>query len=173
MNSKIKKFERPSWHDHWLGIAKVVAKRSTCLRRRFGAVVVKNNVLLASGYNGAPRNTPNCTDLGRCYRKERNIPSGSHYEKCRSVHAEANTIINSAREGISIKDTVMYLYGENFDDNSVIEAKPCKMCRRMIINVGITKVITSYNNKIITYEAQSWIDETNKDPFKELDEEGY
>lgn len=165
---------RPSWNEHWLEIAKVIAKRSTCLRRRFGAVIInKNNVLLSTGYNGAPRHTPNCTDLGKCYRKERNIPSGAHYEKCRSVHAEANAIINAGREGVPINNTNLYLYGENYDSNETIEAKPCKMCRRMIINAGINKVIMQGPDKITTVSVQNWIDDVQKDPFKELDEEGY
>lgn len=165
--------KRPGWDEHWLEIAKVLCKRSTCLRRRFGAVITQNNVLLSTGYNGAPRFTPNCTDLGKCYRKEKNIPSGSNYEKCRSVHAEANAIINAAREGVSIKETVLYLYGENYDDNTPIEAKPCKMCRRMIINAGIKKVIVLDKDKIKTYLIHDWIDEIKKNPFKELDETGY
>ncbi len=173
MNTKINNYKRPSWDLHWLEIAKVVSKRSTCLRRRFGAAIIKNNVLLATGYNGAPRSTPNCLDLGKCYRKEKNIPAGTHYEKCRAVHAEANAIINSAREGISIKDTMLYLYGEDFDNKTSIEAKPCKMCRRMIINAGITKVIVPYKEKIKTFVISDWINEANSDPFKELDEEGY
>ncbi len=164
---------RPDWHEHWLEMAKVVSKRSTCLRRRFGAVIVNNNVIVSTGYNGAPRNTPNCTDLGKCYRKERNIPAGSNYEKCRSVHAEANAIINAAREGVSVKDTQIYLYGENADTNQVISSKPCKMCRRMIINAGIQKVIVQDKDNVREYSAQDWINENNQDPFKELDEEGY
>lgn len=167
------KNKRPAWDEHWLEIAFVVSKRSTCLRRRFGAIIVKNNVMLSTGYNGASRGTPNCTDLGKCYRKEHNIPSGSQYEKCRSVHGEANAIINAAREGVAIKDTVLYLYGVDADKNEVIDSKPCKMCRRMIINAGITEVIVMEKSGIRKYLVQDWIVESNKDPFKELDEIGY
>lgn len=168
-----KKYTRPGWDEHWLEIAYTIAKRSTCIRRQFGAVIIKNNVLLSTGYNGAARQTPNCSDLGKCYRKERNIPSGSNYEKCRSVHGEANAIINAAREGIAIKDTILYLYGLNSDTGEVIDAKPCKMCRRMIINAGITEVVVKEKNSTRRYLVQDWIEKSNEDPFKELDEEGY
>ncbi|MBN1899305.1 MAG: cytidine deaminase [Spirochaetes bacterium] len=164
---------RPNWNEHWLQIAQVVARRSTCLRRRFGAVITKNNVLLSTGYNGAPRKTPDCTTLGKCYRKEKNILAGSHYEKCRSVHAEANAIINAAREGIGIKDSKLYLFGENVDDGAIVGGKPCKMCRRMIINVGIEEVIVKEKEEVKEYFVQDWVLESNKDPFKELDETGY
>ncbi|MDD5067053.1 MAG: deaminase [bacterium] len=172
MNKK-EKHVRPDWDEHWLEMAKVVSKRSTCLRRRFGAVIVNKNVVIATGYNGAPRETPNCFDLGKCYRKERNIPAGSNYEKCRSVHAEANAIINAAREGISIKNTELYLYGEDADSFEIVGGKPCKMCRRMIINAGIQIVAVKEKEGIQKYYVKDWIDEAKLDPFKELDEEGY
>ncbi len=173
MNKNKKSFDRPAWDQHWLDIASVMARRSTCLRRRFGAVIVKDNIILTTGYNGAPRNTPNCIDLEKCYRKEKNIEPGTLYEKCRAIHAESNAIINAAREGISIKDTVLYLYGENFDRSIVEDIIPCKMCRRMIINAGINKVIIPDNNKIKVYDIMRWIIDSNEDPFKELEKEGY
>lgn len=165
--------KRPGWDEHWLEMARVVSRRSTCLRRRFGAVIVNRHVMLSTGYNGAPRGTPNCVDLGKCYRKERNLPAGSHYEKCRSVHAEANAIINAAREGVSIKGTELYLYGEHADSGKIVGAKPCKMCRRMLINAGIEAVIVREEAGIRRFPVSDWIREANEDPFRELDEEGY
>lgn len=166
-------FKRPAWDEHWLEIAKVVARRSTCLRRRFGAVIVKDNVILTTGYNGAPRSTPNCVDLGKCYRKEKNIQPGTRYEKCRAIHAEANAIINASREGIAIKDAVIYLYGENFDRTPIDNIIPCKMCRRWIINAGINRVVVLENDKIKVFDIMRWIIDANESPFKELEEEGY
>ena len=173
MNAKNNSFNRPSWDKHWLEIASVISKRSTCLRRRFGAVIIRDNIILSTGYNGAPRSTPNCIDLRKCYRKEKNIKPGTHYEKCRALHAEANAIINAAREGAVIKDTVLYLHGENFDGTLFKNIKPCKMCRRMVINAGINKVVVSYKGKIEIYDVMRWIIDANENPYKELDEEGY
>lgn len=171
-NTDTKKSQRPGWDEHWINIARVILARSTCLRRKFGAVVVKNNVLLSTGYNGAPRGVPDCDELGKCYRAENNIKAGTHYEKCRSVHAEANSIINAAREGINVKDSVLYLFGEDADGNPV-EGRPCKMCRRMIINAGIVRVIVGTGTGIYKYDIEDWIKESIEDPFKELSEEGY
>ncbi len=173
MRAKKNSFKRPSWDKHWLEIAGVVSKRSTCLRRRFGAVITRDNIILTTGYNGAPRSTPNCIDLGECYRKERNITPGTQYEKCRALHAEANAIINAAREGVAIKNTVLYLYCENFDGTPVVATKSCKMCRRMIINAGISRVVVSDKNKIKVYDVMRWIIDANENPFKELEEDGY
>ncbi len=164
--------ERPGWDEHFLNIAKQVAQRGTCIRRKFGAVIVREHVLLSTGYVGAPRGTPNCIDLKKCYRQARNIPSGSNYELCRSVHAEQNAIINAAREGVSVKGGILYLYGEN-PDGSIVAGKPCKMCRRMIINAGIRKVIIKAKKGKIIFKISDWVKEARRNPFKELDEKGY
>ncbi len=173
MNSENSSYKRPSWNAHWLEIASVVSKRSTCLRRRFGAIIVRDNIILATGYNGSPRSTPNCIDLGKCYRKERNILPGTQYEKCRGIHAEANAIINAAREGTAVKETTLYLYGENFDHTPIVGIMPCKMCRRIIINAGINRVVVPDKDKVRVFDVMRWVIDTNEDPFGELDEEGY
>lgn len=164
--------ERPEKDIYYLTVAKQIAKRSTCLRRRFGAVIVKDDAIVASGYAGAPRGSPNCTDLKKCLRESLKIPSGQRYELCRSVHAEANAIINAARTGASILGGILYLFGEN-RDGSIAEPKPCKMCRRMIINAGIEEVVVPWQGRAKRYKVQNWIKEAKKNPFKELKEEGY
>ncbi len=162
---------RPSWNEYYLEIADATSRRSTCLRRAFGAVIVNNGQIISTGYCGAPRGTPNCLDIGKCYRQERKIPSGEHYELCRSVHAEANAIIHAPRE-LMIGGT-LYLLGRDLENENKQTGKPCKMCRRMIINAGITKVITKNENRIIEVNVSEWVKAANENPFKELDEAGY
>ena len=142
------------------------------MRRHFGAVIVKDKPHLSDGHCGAPRGTPNCIDLGKCYGNGRGIPAGQNYEKCRSVHAETNAVINAAREGIPMKDAKMYLYGEN-PDGSIVGGRPCMMCRRVIINSGLVEVIVAGKNEIIKHSVEEWVKSSNEDPFKELDEAGY
>ena len=130
--------KRPTKIEYYLELAEVTAKRGTCLRRKFGAIIVKNDELIASGYVGAPRGRINCCDRGTCLREELNIPSGQRYELCRSVHAEMNAIISAARKDMI--GGVMYLVGiEN--DGTYTEADCCSMCKRAIINAGIKYVI--------------------------------
>jgi len=152
--------KRPSKIENYLEIAKVVSERSTCLRRNFGAVITtKDFVLKSSGYNGAPRGTDNCIDLGYCARDEAKIPPGERYELCRAsaTHAEQNAIINAAREGIKIKNCVMFLYGKNVKDDS-IGGEPCKMCKSQIINAGITDVYVKTKEGYNYYKVKDWID---------------
>ena len=138
---------RPDRHEHFLNRAKVVAERSTCLRRKVGAIIVnKDGVELSSGYSGAPRNTEHCIDIGNCLRTDLKIPSGQRYELCRGVHAEQNAIINAARTGASIVDGEMYISSEkmkdaynNGDEKDKIYG-PCIICKKMIINAGLTAV---------------------------------
>ncbi|MBI4843011.1 MAG: dCMP deaminase family protein [Nitrospirae bacterium] len=129
---------RPEWDDYFIEIAKVVSSRSTCLRRRYGAVIVKDKVIISTGYNGSPRGIDNCIDLGRCVRKEQNIPSGERYELCEAVHAEQNAIINAPPE--RMKDAVIYIAGFE-EDKSFANGMPCKLCSRMIRNSQIKEVI--------------------------------
>ena len=124
--------------DYYLNIAKAVSKRSSCLKRQYGCVIVNNREIIATGYNGSPRNEPNCCDLGVCERLNEPHNSGK-YNACESVHAEQNALISAARKDM-IGGT-LYLYGE--ENNSVISADPCPICRRMIKNAGIIRVITS------------------------------
>jgi len=138
---------RPNKHDHFLNRAKVVSERSTCLRRKVGAIIVsKDGVELSSGYSGAPRKMEHCIDIGVCLRTDMKIPAGQHYELCRSVHAEQNTIINAARIGVSIVGAEMYISSErnkdlyrNENEKDKIYA-PCIICKKEIINVGLTEV---------------------------------
>ena len=132
--------ERRDKTNYYLDIAQTVAERGTCLRRNFGAIIVKHDEIIATGYNGAPRGRTNCSDHGECMREKLNVPKGQRYELCRSVHAEANCIISAPRTdmiGSSLYLTCLdaktgLLYGE---------VEPCSMCKRLIINAGIEKVI--------------------------------
>lgn len=119
---------RPSWDEYFMEIAKLVANRSTCLRRKVGVVIVKEKRILATGYNGAPRGIAHCEKVG-CLREKLNIPSGKHQELCRGLHAEQNAIIQAAMYGIRIKDSYIYCTDQ-----------PCITCAKMIINAGIVKI---------------------------------
>ena len=126
--------------NYYLDLADVVSKRCTCLRRHYGAVIVKNDEVISTGYVGAPRGRKNCTDLGYCIRQQMNIPRGERYELCRSVHAEANAIISASRE--RMLNSSLYLSGIDLKNNGgyVENANPCSMCKRLIINAGIEQV---------------------------------
>lgn len=126
--------------NYYLDIAETVAERSTCLRKQYGAVLVKHDEIIATGYNGAPRGRKNCIDIGSCYRKENNIPRGEGYSMCRSAHAEANAIISASRSEMIGAD--LYLVGLDFDTGGYVEnASCCAMCKRFVINAGIRDVI--------------------------------
>ena len=151
--------KRPSKDKYYLDLARAISKRATCLRRNFGAVIVRDDQIISCGYNGAPRGAPNCIDIGTCKREELNVPSGEKYELCRSVHAEANSLINSARAGVSVLGGTMYLYGENVKDGTPLKDNlPCQMCRRMIINAGIKRVVVPSEQGIREYSPESWVD---------------
>jgi len=126
--------------EYYKSIAKAVAERSTCLRAKVGAIIVKDGVILSTGYVGSARGEPNCCDVGVCERMKLGIPPGERYELCKSVHAEANAIINAARSGNSVVDSYMYVYFERLDGGKVKHTGPCMMCARMIKNAGITQV---------------------------------
>ena len=126
--------------NYYLDIAEAVIERGTCLRRNFGAIIVKNDEIISTGYVGAPRGRKNCCDLKYCTREKLNVPRGERYELCRSVHAEQNAIISADRK--SMIDSTLYLVGKNYKDNTYVEkARPCALCKRMIINAGIKEVI--------------------------------
>lgn len=127
---------RLSKDEYFLGIAEAVAKRSTCIRRQYGAVIVKDDVIVSTGYNGSPRNVPNCCDVGECWREANNIPHGERYEMCQAVHAEANAIINANRADMS--GATLYLVG--IENGKRIEAKPCLLCEKLIRNAQIRRV---------------------------------
>ncbi|MDD3172177.1 MAG: dCMP deaminase family protein [Herbinix sp.] len=149
---------RPSRHEYYLDIARGVSTRGTCLRRNYGAVIVKNDTIVSTGYTGAARGCYNCIDRGVCERERLNIPSGQRYELCRSVHAEANAIINGSKS--DMENATLYLFGTDYKTKKPLSVNdPCMMCRRMIINAGIKRVI-SYNDqsiKIITVEK--WVND--------------
>jgi dCMP deaminase len=151
-------FKRPSWDEYFIEIAKVVASRSTCLRRRYGAVIVKDKVIVSTGYNGAPRGSINCVDVNKCKRRELNIPSGERYELCEAVHAEQNAIINGSPE--RMKDASIYIAGSE-EDGTFAEGKPCLLCARMIRNAQLREVIyLSKNGGIVKVEDLKTLDTT-------------
>ena len=132
--------QRMSKDKYYLNIADAVLDRSTCLRRKYGAIIVKNDEILSTGYNGAPRGRVNCSELGYCNREQLNIPSGQRYELCRSVHAEANAIISASRR--DMVGSTLYLVGKDAQSGALLgDATSCAMCRRQVINAGISRVI--------------------------------
>ena len=145
--------------DYYLDIADAVLNRSTCLRRKYGAIIVRNDEILSTGYNGAPRGRRNCTDLGLCMRENLGIPSGQRYELCRSVHAEANAIISAQRR--DMVGATIYLVGRDARSGELLhDATSCPMCRRMIINAGIDEVvIRRTEEEFDIVPVQKWIDE--------------
>ena len=149
--------ERVSKINYYLDIAETVSQRSTCLRRRFGAIIVKNDVIVSTGYNGAPRGRQNCNDLGVWMRDQLGIPRGERYELCRSIHAEANAIISASRE--QMLGSTLYLCCTDPKTGEVVGGMNCcMMCKRQVINAGISKVIIR-NNKLeyTEIDVQSWI----------------
>ena len=142
MTTMITSKDRPNKDEYYLDIAASVAKRSTCLRRRYGAVIVNNDEIIATGYNGSPRGEKNCCDTGECWREAHHIPHGEQYEKCVSVHAEMNAIISAARK--DMVDGTLYLAG--FEGIEPINAISCTICRRLIKNAGIKRVVNIYGH---------------------------
>ena len=151
--------ERVSKHNYYLDIAQTVAERSTCLRKMFGAIIVKDDVIVSTGYNGAPRGRKNCSDIQYCMRDKLGIPRGERYELCRSVHAEANAIIAAARE--RMLGATLYMVCVDPKDCSVVAGtSSCMMCKRQIINAGIEQVIvrdTADEFRII--KVSDWIED--------------
>lgn len=141
---------RPLKDDYYLGVADTVSLRSTCIRRRYGAVIVRDDEIVSTGYNGAPRGRQNCIDCGECERERLNIPHGERYELCRSVHAEANAIISASRRDMT--GATLYLAGRD-SDRPLNRAECCEMCKRMIINAGISKVRTA-NGEV---DVKDWV----------------
>lgn len=148
---------RVSKENYYLDIAETVIGRATCLRRCYGALIVNNDEIISTGYNGAPRGRKNCVDLGRCTREAMNIPQGQRYELCRSVHAEANAIISAARRDMA--GGTLYLAGKNTATGELLhDTSSCSMCRRMIINAGLEKVIARTGPGTYTVtNVQDWV----------------
>ena len=131
-------YKRPDWNEYFLDIAKAVGRRATCLRRRYGAIIVKDNIIISAGYNGSPRGEANCIDTGICERERLKVPKGERYELCVAVHAEQNAIINA--DPVKMEGATIYIAGINVADNSIASGEPCKLCRRMIQNAKIAKL---------------------------------
>ncbi len=153
--------------NYYLDIAQTVAERSTCLRRCYGAILVRNDEIIATGYNGAPRGRKNCVDLNYCTREALNIPSGQRYELCRSVHAEANCIISASRS--EMLGATLYMACVNPADGALIpDSTSCSMCRRQIINAGIERVVirdTRTDYRIV--EVRAWIEDDDSLPVRQ------
>lgn len=149
--------ERRDKANYYLDIADAVSERSTCLRKRYGAVIVNNDQIISTGYVGAPRGRQNCSDLGFCIRNELNVPRGERYELCRSVHAEMNAIINASRE--QMIGATLYLCGREMDTGEYVKnTSCCSMCKRVVINSGIERVvIRDDDNNYRTILTINWI----------------
>lgn len=151
--------ERRDKHNYYLDIAETVLERGTCVRRNYGSIIVKNDEIISTGYTGAPRGRKNCTDIGVCRREQLNVPRGTQYELCRSVHSEANAIISASRRDMI--GATLYLVGKDARTGEFVEdANSCIMCKRLIINSGIESVIirdTKDYYRII--QVQQWIDD--------------
>lgn len=130
---------RISKDEYYLGIAEAVLERATCLRRKYGAVLVKNDEIVSTGYNGAPRGEDNCCDLGYCERERQNVPKGERYELCVSVHAEDNAITSAGR--VKANGATLYIVGKEVSTGNYAEPSPCTMCRRKIVNAGVSRVV--------------------------------
>ena len=149
--------------NYYLNIAETVCERSTCLRRKFGAVIVKNDEVVSTGYNGAPRGRKNCCDLGYCVREKMQVPRGERYELCRSVHAEANAIISCSRD--KMQGATLYMVGLDAKTNEYVKnTSSCSMCKRLVINAGIDKVIVRDTKDTFTeYKVSDWVKNDDTD----------
>ncbi|MBQ7348001.1 MAG: cytidine deaminase [Clostridia bacterium] len=150
---------RVSKHNYYLDIAQTVAERSTCLRKMFGAIIVKNDSIISTGYNGAPRGRKNCSDLGTCMRDKLNIPRGERYELCRSVHAEANAIIAASREQM-LGATLYMACIDTKTGELVAGTSSCMMCKRQILNAGIsTLIVRDTKDDFRVIDVADWIED--------------
>ncbi|MBE6939802.1 MAG: cytidine deaminase [Ruminococcaceae bacterium] len=156
--------ERISKENYYLDIAETVLERATCLRRVYGAIIVKNDEIISTGYNGAPRGRRNCVDMGYCTREAMKVPRGQRYELCRSVHAEANAIISAGRRDM-VGGTI-YLVGRNAQTGELLnDATSCSMCRRLVINAGLSRiVIRKTPTEFEVVDVQEWIDNDDSLP---------
>lgn len=153
--------QRPEIDEYYLNIAKEIASRSTCLRIHYGAILVKNNRIIATGYNGAAAGFINCNTIGTCVREKMNVPHGERYELCRSVHAEANAIIQAHPD--EAENSILYLYGVDAKSGDQIRcSNPCEMCKRMIRNAKISEVVSYHDGKIHRVNPNDWIKEDLK-----------
>jgi len=150
--------QRTSKDQYYLGIAKEVSTRSTCFRRAIGAIIVRDDQIISTGYVGAPRKTRDSLEHGFCLRDKLGIPHGQRYELCRSVHAEQNAIINAARAGVSLLGGDMYIYGSAPGSAAPISAFPCYICKKMLVNCGLGRVVCSTaDGGIQIFRVEDWI----------------
>jgi dCMP deaminase len=157
------KTKRISKDQYYLGIAAGVARRSTCFRRSIGAIIIRDDQIISTGYVGAPRKTKDSLEHGFCLRDKLNIPHGERYELCRSVHAEQNAIINAARAGVSLFGGDMYIYGSTPGKPRPINAFPCFICKKMLINAGLARVICSTaDGKMKIFQVSDWVKDWQK-----------
>ncbi len=171
-----KAYIRPTKDESFMEIAEAVSMRSTCLRRRYGAVIVsQDGRIVSTGYNGAPRCRANCTDLGVCLRQRLKIRPGTHYELCRAVHAEANAIING--NPLDIVGGTLYLAGTDAASGKpTVQNRPCAMCERLILNAQISRVVLRDQcGNLVSIDPQHWLDDTEDhiapEILKELEKE--
>lgn len=159
MSEQLKETTRRDKTNYYLDIAESVIERGTCLRRNYGSIIVKNDQIISTGYTGAPRGRRNCCDLGYCTREKLNIPRGERYELCRSVHAEANAIISASRNDMI--GATLYLVGRDAKTGKLVpNSNSCAMCKRLIINAGISTVIVrnDHDNYTVVDVAKDWIE---------------
>jgi len=156
-----KKIIRPSKDEYYLDLARSVSQRGTCTKVEIGAVIIRDDQVVSTGYNGAPRGTKSSQEHGFCLRKQLGIPSGQRYEICRSVHAEQNAIINAARSGVSLMGGDMYIYGQTVGDHiPKLDAYPCFICKKMIINAGLKRVICALKEGgFKVFQVADWVKE--------------
>lgn len=156
-------YNRPSKDQYYLDLARSVCRRSTCTKVEIGAVVIREDQVVSTGYCGAPRGTKSSHEHGFCLRKQLGIPSGQRYEICRSVHAEQNTIINAARSGTSLLGGDMYIYGriQNMGKKEdILDAFPCFICKKMLINCGLKRVICSLKDGgYKVFSVEEWVED--------------
>ena len=166
--------ERISKENYYLNIAQTVLERATCLRRVFGAIIVKNDEIISTGYNGAPRGRRNCVDMGLCTREAMQVPRGERYELCRSVHAEANAIISASRR--DMVGGTLYLVGRDARTGELLpDATSCAMCRRQVINAGLARVVIRRTpTEFEVVNVEDWVNEDDlmvpRDPDAILDQ---
>jgi dCMP deaminase len=157
------KSKRISKDKYYIGIAKEVARRSTCFRRSIGSIIIRDDQIISTGYVGAPRKTKDSLEQGYCLRDKLAIPHGQRYELCRSVHAEQNAIINAARAGVSLLGGDMYIYGSSYEKDKPIDAFPCFICKKMIINAGLNRIVCSTSDgKMKVCLVSDWVKDWQK-----------
>ncbi len=164
--------KRPSKDEYYLDIAKSVCKRSPCIRRQYGAIIVKEDAIISTGYNGPPRGVINCTEAG-CLKNEKDLPHYEQYQWCTAVHAEENSVINAARHGTKVLGGDLYLYGRKYETGEIFEGRPCDRCKRTLINAGIQEVITkNKEGTIVKKDVQDWVSEDTKKYLELLEKAG-